>query len=791
MDSKSLEILEFPRIREILAGFTSFPASYQLARELEPLTDYEPITRLLRQSAEARRLLSLEPDISLSEATDIGEAVRLAARGKVLEPKTLVDIQHTLFAISQLRRQLKKRSNEFPRLWESAAEIRELQQIEKSISRCLTPAGELMDSASPRLARLRHQLREVREQLLSRLEAIVRSPRGQRIAQEPIVTEREGRYVIPVKVEARKEMKGIVHDVSNTGATVFVEPWETVEMGNEFRELVMGERHEAERILGELSAAVGAYEMEISGNIILAAELDLALAKARYAARVNANEPVLATFDNAGTAKQTNGVLRLIDARHPLLGTDAVPISVEIGREYSVLVITGPNTGGKTVALKTIGLLSLMAQSGIPIPASPESTIPVCDSIFADIGDEQSIEQTLSTFSWHIGNISRITSGATRKSLVLLDELGTSTDPVEGSALARAVLSHFLARGTMTVATSHFSDLKAFAHVTPGIQNASLDFDPVTLTPTYHLTVGVPGGSNTLVTAARLGLPAEIIRGAREMLSEDSKKLETLLGDLGAEKEKLTSLRRDLETQKEAAAIKNTELESELIRLRAERRQVIQETRDHIVREAAELQRQIRQTAVELRREKAKDKVERARKVLATTQERLRSDIWQVPEGSGTEAEAESRLSVGDTVWLKDADLTATVLSVSEKTGQVEVQAGQTRLKLSRDRVAKAIPVTSRATPDFTLLRKEADMRPVPPELHLRGRRAEEIELLLDAYLNDASLANLSEVRIIHGIGTGTLKRVVHDLLVTHPLVKSFRPGGKGEGGDGATVIKL
>jgi len=795
VDNKSLEILEFPRIREILAGFTSFSASHELAIKLQPLSDYEQVSLLLTQSAEARHLLSVEPDFSIGGVVDIREAVKMAALGKVLEPRSLLEIQGTIAAVCQLRGRLRKLAKELPLLWNIAEGIVELRQVEKDIGSRFAPSGELLDSASSKLATVRQRLRQAREQLLNRLEAVIKSPKGRKIIQEPIITEREGRYVIPIKVEFRKEIKGIVHDVSNTGATVFIEPWTTVELGNELRELVMEERREVERILRELSSEVGAHEAEISHSIALAAELDLALAKARYADMAGAAEPVLTTFeeDGKGNAGEQAGVLRLIEARHPLIAEKAVPLSVEMGRDFSVLVITGPNTGGKTVALKTIGLLSLMAQAGIPTPASAETCLPIFDSIFADIGDEQSIEQTLSTFSWHVGNIVRIIKSATERSLVLLDELGTSTDPAEGSALARSILLSFSSRGTMTVATTHYGDLKAFAHTTPGLQNASLDFDPVTLTPTYHLTVGIPGGSNALATASRLGLPSEIIADAREMLSEGAQELETLLADLMSEKRRVEALHCDLGKARDEVEQRNTKLKSELQRLETEEQKVIQETRDRVLYEAAELHKEIRQAASELRKEKSKERIEQARKAVAAVQEQLQSDVWQATAGGKTDGEAadESSIAPGDAVWLKEANLQATVLSVSEETRQVEVQAGRTKLSLNLDSVQKVVSVGGEAMPQFVPVRRKLRGQAVSLELDLRGKRADEIYAALDRYLNDAYLANLGEVRIAHGFGTGTVRDIVRELLASHPLVKSFRAGKRGEGGDGATIVEL
>jgi DNA mismatch repair protein MutS2 len=464
-----------------------------------------------------------------------------------------------------------------------------------------------------------------------------------------------------------------------------------------------------------------------------------------------------------------------------------------MGRDFSILLITGPNMGGKTVALKTIGLLSLMTQAGLPIPASAESIVPVFDDIFADIGDEQSIEQTLSTFSWHIGNIVRIINHATKMSLVLLDELGTSTDPAEGSALARSILLYLLSRRIMTMATTHYNDLKAFAHTTPGLENASLDFDPVTRMPTYHLTVGIPGGSNALAIAAHLGLPADIISRAREMLSQGTQQLEALLADLADERQKLLAIRQQLEKEGEEAERRNLELENRLKSLKAEERQILQETRDRIVLEAADLQKEIRQAMAELRREKTREGIEQAKKALAEMQERLQSEAWQTKtEGTATgETADDSVINIGDTVLLKEANLAATVLSVSVETGQIEVQAGRAKLTLSRDSVEKVTASSGKVKPVFPAVTREISHRAVPRELDLRGRRADEIEPMLDSYLNSASLASLSEVRVIHGLGTGTVRQIVRELLTSHPLVKSFRPGERGEGGDGATVVRL
>ena len=787
MDAKSLEMLEFHRVREIIAGYTSFPASQALAMNLQPISDYEKIQLLFKQSYEARQILAVEHDFHVGEIEDIREPVGLAARGKVLEPLTLAHVAQALSHIRYLHSTLNKISADFPVIWDIAKNIVELRSLEKSIDNCISVDGEIQDSASEHLSSLRQQTRNKRHQMLTNLESFVRSPGGQKIVQEQIVTEREGRYVIPVKIEAKHEIKGIVHDVSNTGATIFIEPWETVEEGNELRELINEERRELERILTSLSVEVGLHEAEINRNIVLAAELDLIFAKARFAQRTRATEPQMVPFTS-----EKRPSLHLVDARHPLLGDRAVPLDVVIGQDYSILVITGPNTGGKTVTLKTIGLLSLMALAGIPIPASEKSQIPVFDGIFVDIGDEQSIEQTLSTFSWHITNISRIIHQATDKSIVLLDELGTSTDPAEGSALSRAILLHFLSKSTMAVATTHLGDLKIFAHATPGLQNASLDINPVTLTPTYHLTVGLPGGSNALATAAHLGLDAEIIRQAEALLSKSTREVDALLTHLTEERDKIQSTRLELEKAKADQEKLKIEWEKLVKDLKAKEKAVIQETRDRIVTEAAELQREIRQAAKDLRKEKSKDAIDRTRKTLASVQEKIRAVEWQPKSGTDKENEVapepDNTIVPGDTVYLKEANLEATVLKVDTINGEIEVHAGQTRIKMGLEGVEKVVPSESGRT-HIPLIKTPTKI--VPPELMMLGKRAEEVEPMLNKYLDDASLSSLIQVRIVHGSGTGVLRQIVLDMLQSHPLVKSFRPGEKGEGGNGVTIVKL
>ncbi len=787
MDEKSLELLEFDEIKRIVAGYSSFSVSRDKILELTPLDDYGEISLLLKQYEEARYLLSVNSGFSLGGASDIREPVKMAGLGGALEPLMLIEICRTLEVMRNTRNAVSRMSKDIPLLWEIAGNIVEMADIEKEITRCLSNNGEVLNRASKALSGIRTRLRKAQQTLRERLEAIIKTPKGQRIVQEPIITEREGRYVIPVKDEFRKEIEGITHDVSNTGATLFVEPWATVELGNNIRELVTEERCEVDRILRELTAKVGSHEAEILRSMEAFTELDITIAKAKYARAVNAASPELIDSSKGKRSGEFSGYIKLVEARHPLLGKNAVPLTVEIGKDYTTLVITGPNTGGKTVALKTIGLMSIMAQAGIPIPASPGTTLPVFDNVFADIGDEQSIEQTLSSFSWHMGNVVRILKNATGKSLVLLDELGTSTDPEEGSALARAILMHFLLKKITTVATTHFDDLKVFAHTTTGLQNASFDFDPVTLAPTYHLTPGIPGGSNALATASRLGVPSEIIEEAREMMSRGATDLNRVIADIMTEKQKIQEARESFENDSIKVKKQSAELETRLKQLNEDEKHAIQEARDRIVEEAAELHKEIKQANAELRKSRNQEAIDAARRTLSSVRSSLKGDNWSP---AVQETEENQQIKTGDTVYINEINQQGEVVSVLEKTQEVEVLVGQVRLRTGMNGVVK---VSAKSTGKTT-----GPGRTVTPvtgavssRLDLRGKMAEEVEVEVDRYLNDVSLTNLNEVLIVHGYGTGTVRQIVREFIASHPLVKSFRPGIRGEGGDGVTVVSL
>ncbi|HKJ39642.1 MAG TPA: hypothetical protein VJ972_12770, partial [Anaerolineales bacterium] len=512
MDAKTLKVLEYPKIRERLKSFCDFSASMELALELEPTDSHNLALARLEETSEARKLFSVQ-DVGIGGAHDIRAAVEMAARGGVLDPQQLLDVKSTLISCRVLKKTFDKKEEEYPRLFLIAEGLPDSHGIVDAITRILSERGEVLDSASQKLATLRREIKIAHDRLMSRLQKYLTDSANK--LQEPIITQRDGRYVIPLRAEFKGQIKAVVHDQSSSGATLFVEPLPVVELNNKVRELELQERDEERRILYELSVQVGEYAEEFKYGVENLAVLDLAFAKAKYAEELKASEPVLHKLKVAGPrSKDSNPstfnlqTLKLIRARHPLISSDAVvPIDVNPQPGTRAIVITGPNTGGKTVSLKTVGLLAVMAQSGLHIPAESGSELPLFHDVYADIGDEQSIEQSLSTFSGHITNIIRILKHIDHRSLVIFDELGSGTDPQEGAALARAILNHLLETGCTTLVATHYPELKTFAHSTDAVVNASLEFDIKTLRPTYKLTLGLPGRSNALAIATRLGLP--------------------------------------------------------------------------------------------------------------------------------------------------------------------------------------------------------------------------------------------------------------------------------------------
>jgi len=784
MDHRSLILLEFPAVRERLAAATSFAPSRRMADTLEPSGDPVIVARGLDETDQVRALLEAHPGVGIGGAHDIGPAIERAARGGRLEPVQFLEIAATLDATARLATSLADERR--PLLRALVPDLHALPALRSTLARSFDPVGELLDTASPRLGGLRAAVRVAYDRLRRRLDSLVGSELGGAL-QEPIVTLRNGRYVVPVKAEARARVKGIVHDASGSGQTLFIEPLVVVELGNAWREAQVAEAEEIARILDELSAFVAANVGDLRATLDALARFDFWAAKADLSGEMGAVR--------AETADRFDVIL--LSARHPGLTGRVVPIDIRLGEGYTALVVTGPNTGGKTVTLRTLGLLSLMHQAGLHVPAAPGSRLPVWRDVFADIGDEQSIAQSLSTFSGHLRSIIRIVASAGPGTLVLLDELGAGTDPTEGSALAQALLDHFIRAGALVAATTHYAELKAYAHTTPGVSNAAVEFDLETLSPTYRLSIGLPGGSQAFAIAERLGLAAAIVDDARSRLTESQRTFEATL-----------------------AAIRTTEGETSdaLDRARAAELRAAEQLR--VAEEERRRARRERDEAVRAARAEAERIVEDLRTEVSTTRQALERETLTVSALDEAVGRAEAdlgRLPVSDTVpepevepivprtWRlgerarsRSGGWEGRIAALERGGRRATLEAGGMRVTVDVDDLVLAsdpgpTPASEReavAASGGAALRLEK-ARHVASSLDIRGARVEEALEALARYLDDAGLAGLNKVLIIHGMGTGALRDAVRAEASAHPLVRTLRPGERGEGGDGATIVEL
>jgi len=773
MEPRHWRTLELSKILDRLASHTSFSVAAEKARDLTPSTLRQEVYERLETTSEARALLEARPNTSVGGARDIRAKIEATRRGVVLPPIDLLDIRETLTAARSLQQIVTRLTSQFPRLAETAERIAACPDLVADINRCLNERGEVKDEASPELARLRKELRLAHDRLMSKLEQIVSSPRNATYLQEEIITQRGGRYVIPLKADFKGRIRGVVHDRSASGATLFIEPLGVVDLNNTWRELQIEEEQEVHRILANLSAQVADRGAEIEHTVDALADLDLAFAKARYAEELEASAPDLAS----------EPLVRFVQARHPLLHPETVvPIDVTPDEETQIVVITGPNTGGKTVALKTIGLLTLMAQAGLHIPVAPGSALYVFQSVYADIGDEQSIEQSLSTFSAHLTNILSFVDKADRRSLVLLDELGAGTDPTEGSALAQALLDTFRQRGATTFVATHYPELKAYAQLTPGVKNASVEFDPQTLRPTYRLAIGLAGQSNAFAIARRLGLHEPIVREAESHVTREDRRTEDMLADLHRLRVQAAQARDAVEAARAEARRRAEELERRLAHIEEERAQALEAARQEAAAELEAFREEIRDLRQELHAAGAS--LEGARRVERAVEEL--EEVVEEPLAPPSPAPRPSQpVCSGDTVWVEPLRAEGRVLSVED--GEAEVQVGPARTRVGLAQLEpRATPEIEPEPGELSYEIPSADVR-----LDLRGRTVEEALEELDRHLDAASLAGLPWVQIVHGKGTGALRQAVREFLRGHALVDSFRPGELGEGGEGVTVAEL
>ena len=810
MNPRTLRVLEYPKILERLAQYCAFSGGAELAVALLPSDDLVTVQEWLIQTYEAYQLLQQKDDINFGGVSDLRPLLDRAERRSVLFPPDLLEIKFTLQRARQLRNLLTRLEHTYPHLAEMATNIQPCDHVVEQISRCISDRGDVLDNASPELGRIRSELRVAQERLLSTLDRLVHSGDVKPYLQEALVTQRQGRYVIPVRAEYKGNIDGIIHDQSASGATLFIEPLKVVQQNNAVRELELQEEKEVRRILLELSIAVAEEAIYLRRNTQVLAELDFTFAKAKYAYTLDATLPEMTTFQPRKTSHKHDkqgedafahpgSVIDLHRARHPLLDQKTVvPIDVYLDDDTYLIVITGPNTGGKTVTLKTVGLSVLMAQSGMMIPADIGSKLSIFEGVYADIGDEQSIEQSLSTFSSHLTNIIAILEEADPTCLVLLDELGAGTDPEEGSALAMALLDNLRDRGITTFATTHYSDLKLYAHNTPGVRNASVEFNVETLSPTYELSIGLPGRSNALTIARRLGLNPVIVDQAEQIVRPDTLQADKLLDDIRRAKQEAFDVAERAKARERQGQLLEADLRHQLAQIEQARRAVIAETRTLMQTELEETRKEIEQ----LRRQARsgftgggaaghEDFLSRAEKELS----RRKQATEEVNQRVVVPGKAEDRLTgpveVGDIVWVASLQASGEVLAVYDASDEADVQLGNFRLKLPMKRMELRQKAVKEAAAPAVKIRSSAPAPSPGIELDLRGERVEEGLERLERYLNDAYRARLPFVRIIHGHGTGAMKSAVRDALKRHPLVGTLRAGEGNEGGDGVTMVKL
>lgn len=789
MNKKTIDVLEYNKIIKLLQKDAGCPMSREMAGNLSPGNEIRVISEALRSTTEAVDLIVRKGPLPTYGIYDVRRAAGLARKGGVLTAKQLLEVQFDLSAADQVVRFMKGDLPPYPQL-RSLSDLLSLHEgLEKEIGRCIISEDEIADNASPELRRIRREIVQKNAAVRTRLNQMVSSKDNQSYLRDSIVTMRDGRYVIPVKAEHRSRFPGIVHDQSRAGSTLFIEPQVIVNLNNDLKELEIGEQNEISRILKKLSEAVGECYHDLLNNQETLSQLDFIMAKGKLSQRMNGEEPKL--------SKDAHLIIR--EGRHPLLDQKkVVPVSVELGGKYRTLVITGPNTGGKTVTLKTIGLLSMMALSGLHIPASSESSIPIYQEIYADIGDEQSIEQNLSTFSSHMKNIVPIIQRADEDTLVLLDELGAGTDPTEGAALAIAILEKIFKNGASSVATTHYNELKKYALSTDGVENASMEFNVDTLSPTYRLIIGTPGRSNAFEISRKLGISEEVIRRASQLIEGDELKFEEVIRSIEKdrirtekEKEETEKLLRQTRAEKEEAdrqlAEFNKKKEKMMAKAREEARGIIRDAKET----ADDVQRELRSLSKEKSLGKRTRTISEGKTRLRQKEKQYQERIVRQVNSSPVSADS---LRTGDTVRVVSLGQKGEVLSLPDDRDELNVQVGALKMKVKlkdlvlindgskRDRKRK---------PARTSYSGAGSGKTVSMELDVRGENADSAREDVRKYLDEAYMARMQEVTIIHGRGEGILQNTVRSMLKKCKYVASFRPGNYNEGGQGVTVVKF
>uniref|UniRef100_UPI003704B12A endonuclease MutS2 n=1 Tax=Paenibacillus cremeus TaxID=2163881 RepID=UPI003704B12A len=785
-NEKILTTLDFHAVLHKCAGHAATSLGKELVEKLHPSGHFTEVKKRLQATDEAVNVDRLKGGAPFGGIRDIRTAIHRARIGGMLNPAELLDVALTSQGGRRLQKFLEDLNGDYaiPLLLELTESFTDHKPMEDRIKQCIDENASVVDSASLELARIRHELRTSESRARERLEQMVRTPSIQKMLQENLVTIRNDRYVIPVKQEYRSHFGGMIHDQSASGATLFIEPEGVVQLNNRVRELKLKEETEVEKILHALSALVSEVADPLLINVETLAELDFIFAKAGLAREMKATLPLL----------NDRGFIKLKRGRHPLIPADqVVPLDVELGNKYSTIIVTGPNTGGKTVSLKTVGLLSLMAMSGLFVPAEEGSQLCVFDAIYADIGDEQSIEQNLSTFSSHMTNIIRILREMTPKSLVLLDEVGAGTDPAEGSALAISILEYIHKMGCRMIATTHYSELKAYAFDRQGVINASMEFDVQTLRPTYRLLVGVPGRSNAFAIAERLGLAKSIIDHARGQVGEEDQRVESMIATLEenrllaeSERHSAEQLRREVESMRQ-------QLESERQRFEEQRAKLLEKAEHDALQAVAKARREAEEVIAELRRIKREEGSAVKDHKLSELKKKMNNAVPELRSKSGMKSQKKAdRVEPGDEVLVTNLGQKGHVVDIVNEQ-EVTVQLGILKMKVNRTDLELVKQASAQKKPpqqSTTSLKRTRDDN-VKMELDLRGANVEEAMIEVDRFLDESYLANFGHVYIIHGKGTGVLRTGIQEYLRKHKHVKSYRMGNYNEGGAGVTVAEL
>lgn len=792
--NRDLKALELEKVLEMLAQYTVCTDARETVLNLKPESNLKLAEALLNQTKDAHMLLARFGGPAFGGLKNVSNALSRADAGSVLSMKELLDIASVLHVIRSISNWRSTNSGVETVLDVYFNALSPNKFLEDSITNAIISEEEMSDNASPLLQTIRRKIRTKESNIREKLDKLIRSSSNQKYLQENIITMRNGRFVVPVKNEHRAEITGLVHDTSSSGATVFIEPAAVVEANNEIKVLQSEERDEIERILAELSSQCGEFSSSIKNSYECAVELNVIFAKAQLAYKMNASVPIL----------NDEGIIELNNARHPLISKDkVVPVNIRLGDDFDTLVITGPNTGGKTVSIKTLGLMSLMAMCGLMIPASDRSRVSVFENVLADIGDEQSIEQSLSTFSSHMTNIIDILKAADDKSLVLIDELGAGTDPVEGAALATAILERLHLQGAKVGATTHYAELKSYAVDTPRIENGSCEFDVSTLRPTYKLLIGVPGKSNAFAISEKLGISKDIVERAKNLVDTENtrfeavyEKLENTRKAMEVEREKAEKTMRDAERLKREAQKEKEDIaalkEKEIERARNEAVKIVDSARRESYALLAEIDK------LKKEQKEAKDAAELARRARSAVKRGMEAlDSAADPVMNFDEDDDYSlprELKIGDTVVIASLGKTAEVTSLPDKKGEVNVVAGaiKTRVNISDLRlVEKQVQKNKTVTRNNSSNFEARSTARAETKVDLRGMTADEAILTLDRYIDTAYRLGISEFTVVHGKGTGVLRQAVQQYLKSNTFIKKYRLGIYGEGEHGVTIVEL